>query len=101
AAIVDVACRCSAEGGSSITQQYVKNALLTPDRSFSRKIKELILSVEIEAFYSKDDILKLYLNEIPYGGTAYGIEAACRTYFPYHVTNNEELCAGKLTLDEA
>ena len=69
-------------GGSTITQQYVKNALLTNEYSYSRKIKELILAIEIEAFYSKDDILKLYLNEIPYGSRAYGIESACKTYFP-------------------
>lgn len=101
ASFVNLICRCGAQGGSTITQQYVKNALLSPERSLGRKIKELILSIEIEFFYSKNDILKLYLNEIPYGGTAYGIEAACRTYFPYHVTTNEEICAAKLTLDEA
>jgi membrane peptidoglycan carboxypeptidase len=71
----------AAGGGSTITQQYVKNSLLTNERSYSRKIKELILSIEIGQFYSKDDILKLYLNEIPYGNGSYGIEAACRTYF--------------------
>ncbi len=68
-------------GGSTITQQYVKNALLTGERSYARKIKELILSIEIEQLYKKDDILKLYLNEIPYGSTAYGIQAAAKTYF--------------------
>ncbi|HSX48011.1 MAG TPA: transglycosylase domain-containing protein [Candidatus Nanoarchaeia archaeon] len=101
AAVVDVTLGSRAQGGSTITQQYVKNALLSPERSFTRKIKELILSTEIEAFYSKNDILKLYLNEIPYGGTAYGVEAACRTYFGYHAKTNEELCAPNLTLDEA
>lgn len=69
------------QGGSTITQQYVKNALLTDERSVSRKIKELILSIEIEQGYKKDDILKLYLNEIPYGSTAYGVQAAAKTYF--------------------
>ena len=68
-------------GGSTITQQYVKNALLTDERSVSRKIKELILAIEIEQLYKKDDILKLYLNEIPYGSTAYGVQAAAKTYF--------------------
>ena len=68
-------------GGSTITQQYVKNALLTNERTFTRKIKELILSIQIEQLYKKDDILKLYLNEIPYGSTAYGIQAASRQYF--------------------
>ncbi len=69
------------QGGSGITQQLVKNALLTNEQTFARKIKELILSVEIEIVYSKDDILKMYLNEIPYGSNAYGIEAAAKTYF--------------------
>ena len=68
-------------GGSTITQQYVKNALLSPERTLTRKIKELILAIEIEQFYRKDDILKLYLNEIPYGQNAYGIQAAAKTYF--------------------
>ena len=69
------------QGGSGITQQFVKNALLTREKKLSRKIKELILSIEIELIYSKDDILKMYLNEIPYGSNAYGIEAAAKTYF--------------------
>jgi len=69
------------QGGSTITQQYVKNALLSNQQTFTRKIKELILSVEIEQLYKKDDILKLYLNEIPYGTQAYGIQAASKTYF--------------------
>lgn len=68
-------------GGSTITQQYVKNALLTNEHSYARKIKELILSIEIEQIYKKDDILKLYLNEIPYGSTAYGIQAASKQFF--------------------
>ncbi len=83
----------SGPGGSTITQQYVKNALLTPDRTLSRKIRELILSFEIEQLYKKDDILKLYLNEIPYGGQVYGVQAAAKTYF------NKD--AKDLTLDEA
>lgn len=68
-------------GGSTITQQYVKNALLTNERTFERKIKELILSIQMEQLYKKDDILKLYLNEIPYGSTAYGVQAASKQYF--------------------
>jgi 1A family penicillin-binding protein len=77
-------------GGSTITQQYVKNALLTDQRSISRKIKEIILSIEINQMYSKNDILKMYLNEIPYGSNAYGIDVAAKTYF------NEDL--SQLTL---
>jgi 1A family penicillin-binding protein len=69
------------QGGSTITQQFVKNAVLTRDKSYLRKVKEIILSIEIEARFSKDEILKLYLNEIPYGRNAYGVEAASQTYF--------------------
>ncbi len=69
------------EGGSSITQQLVKNALLSPEKKLSRKFKEIILTVRIEQSLEKNDILKLYLNEIPYGQNAYGIEAAAQTYF--------------------
>lgn len=69
------------QGGSTITQQFVKNALLSPKRTYTRKIKELILSLEIEAMYSKDEILTMYLNEIPYGSNAYGIQATSEMYF--------------------
>ena len=69
------------EGGSTITQQLVKNSLLSPEQTYTRKIKELILSVEMEIKYSKDEILEMYLNEIPYGQSAYGIEAASTTFF--------------------
>ena len=69
------------QGGSTITQQLVKNALLTPEKTFTRKIKEVILSVGVELTYSKDDILKMYFNEVGYGGTAYGIEEASQMYF--------------------
>ncbi len=70
-----------AQGGSTLTQQLVKNAILTDERSISRKIKELILSYQIERKYSKEEILQMYFNEIPYGSTAYGIEAAAFNYF--------------------
>ena len=70
-----------AQGGSSLTQQLVKNVLLTPERSVFRKIKEFILAVQIERVYEKDEILQMYLNEVPYGGTAWGVEAATETYF--------------------
>ena len=69
------------QGGSTITQQLVKNTLLSPERTIKRKAQELILSVIIEGTYSKDQILEMYLNQIPYGGTAYGIEAAAENYF--------------------
>src|SRR3990167_2438867 len=69
------------QGGSTITQQVVKNTLLTSERTVTRKIKEFILSIQVERKYTKDEILQLYLNEVPYGGTAWGIEAAAQTYF--------------------
>ena len=69
------------QGGSSITQQLVKNTLLTTERTIIRKIKEFILALQIEARYSKDEILQMYLNETPYGGQAIGIQAAAENYF--------------------
>ncbi len=69
------------EGGSTITQQLVKSALLTPERTITRKVKEGILAIWVEALYSKDKILELYLNQVPYGGTAWGIESASEKYF--------------------
>ncbi|KKR83807.1 MAG: Penicillin-binding protein, 1A family [Candidatus Daviesbacteria bacterium GW2011_GWA1_41_61] len=71
-------------GGSTLTQQLVKNTLLSNEQTFTRKIKEFILAVQVERAYSKDQILEMYLNEIPYGGTAYGIEAAANLYFGKH-----------------
>jgi penicillin-binding protein 1C len=70
-----------AEGGSTLTQQLVKNALLTNERTIRRKAQEVILTIIIEGIYTKNQILEMYLNTIPYGGTAYGIEAASETYF--------------------
>lgn len=70
-----------AQGGSTLTQQLVKNVLLTSERSLWRKIKEFVLAIQIERKYSKNQILQMYLNEAPYGGTAYGVEAASETYF--------------------
>ncbi|MBU2543206.1 transglycosylase domain-containing protein [Patescibacteria group bacterium] len=68
-------------GGSTLTQQLVKNALLTNERTIIRKYKELILSLQIERRFSKDEILEMYLNEAPYGGTAWGVGAAADMYF--------------------
>ncbi len=75
------------QGGSTITQQLIKNALLTPERTITRKLKELILSLEVELLYSKDEILEMYLNEVAYGGTAYGAEQAAQTYFSKSIKN--------------
>lgn len=77
----------SVRGGSTITQQLVKNTLLTPEKTISRKLKELVLSIEVEANYTKDQILEMYLNEVSYGGTAYGIEEASESYFGKNVQN--------------
>lgn len=68
-------------GGSTITQQFVKNALLTREKTFSRKFRELLLSFWLELKYSKDQIFAFYINQIPYGGNAYGIQQASTTYF--------------------
>lgn len=73
--------RGRAQGGSTLTQQLVKNSLLSNERAVSRKIKEFVLAVQIERKFSKDEILQMYLNEIPYGGTAWGVGAAAETYF--------------------
>lgn len=68
-------------GGSTLTQQLVKTVLLTNERSINRKIREFVLAVRIERQYSKDEILQMYLNEVPYGGNTWGVEAAAKTYF--------------------
>jgi penicillin-binding protein 1C len=69
------------QGGSTITQQLVKNSLLSDEKTIRRKAQELILTMVVEGIYTKDQILGTYLNTIPYGGTAYGIEEASETYF--------------------
>lgn len=81
------------QGGSTITQQLIKNVLLTPDRTFERKIKEGVLALMVEREYSKEEILGLYLNNIPYGGTSWGIQSASNTFFGKDVSS--------LTLAEA
>lgn len=69
------------QGGSTITQQLAKKAFLTDERTIARKIKELFLAIQIDRHYTKDQIIELYLNEIPYGSTLYGVESASRAYF--------------------
>lgn len=68
-------------GGSTITQQLVKNVLLSSERTIPRKIKELMLAIQVDKKYSKDQILEMYLNDVPYGGTSIGVEAAAQSYF--------------------
>ena len=75
------------QGGSTISQQLVKNTLLTTDKTFARKIKEIILTLKIEKKLSKDKILELYLNAVPYGGSNYGIESASRNFFGKNASN--------------
>ena len=79
---------CHLEGGSTITQQLVKNTLLTPQRSLVRKIKELVLAIYAEKTYNKDTIFQMYLNQIGFGGPAYGIQEAAQQYFS---TNAQDL----------
>lgn len=69
------------EGASTITQQLIKNSLLTPEKTYSRKIKEIILALWAESKYSKNQILQMYFNETPYGGPNWGIKAAAKSYF--------------------
>lgn len=83
-------------GGSTLTQQLVKNAILSNEKTITRKIKELVLSIELERRYSKDEILQIYFNEIPYGSTYYGIEAAAQNFF--HKSANELTLAQAVTL---
>ncbi len=81
AVIMSVLRQQRVQGTSTLTQQLVKNAILTNERSLMRKLKEFVLAIQIERVYTKDQILQLYFNEIPYGSTIYGIESASQTYF--------------------
>ena len=81
AVYVDIIKGEKAQGGSTITQQLVKNSILTSEKKITRKVKELILSYQMEKKFSKDQILQMYLNEIPYGSVAYGVQSASQTYF--------------------
>lgn len=80
-AVYDVVTLSKAQGASTITQQFIKNALLTNEKKWSRKIKEIVLAIQIERKFSKEEILKLYLNEAPYGANIYGIESASQSFF--------------------
>ncbi|MBI1957011.1 MAG: transglycosylase domain-containing protein [Candidatus Niyogibacteria bacterium] len=81
AVLVNILSGNFSQGGSTITQQLVKNALLTPEKTIDRKLKELVLALKVERTYSKEQILNFYLNEIPYGSSAYGVAAAAEIYF--------------------
>jgi len=80
-AVYQIAFKHKLQGGSTITQQLVKNTLLTPERTITRKIREFVLALQIEKKYSKEQILQMYFNESPYGGQAWGVEAASKMYF--------------------
>ena len=92
ALIVDILRGKKVQGASTLTQQFIKNAILTPQKTYQRKIKELLLAYQMEKKYSKQEILQMYFNEIPYGSNAYGAEAASQIYFGKSVKN--------LSLDE-
>lgn len=81
------------KGTSTLTQQLIRNTIISNERSYIRKLKEIILSLQIERAYSKDQILQMYLNEVPYGSTIYGVESAAQNYFGKP--------AKDLTLDES
>lgn len=81
AVLVNLTTLSFSQGGSTITQQVVKNSILTKDKTPTRKLKELILAIKLEKVLTKDQILSLYLNEISYGGTIYGIEEAAKNFF--------------------
>lgn len=81
AVIVDIKTRELKQGGSTITQQLARSLYLTREQTLQRKIREMFLAVKIDRHFSKDDILDLYLNTIPYGSNAYGIETAAETFF--------------------
>ncbi len=81
AVLVDITSLSLRQGGSTITQQVVKNSILTGDKSIARKLKELVLALRLEKVLTKDQILNLYLNEIPYGGSIYGVEEAAESFF--------------------
>ncbi len=87
AALVNFQTGRNKQGGSTITQQVIKQLLLTPEKSYKRKLKEAILAYRLEKELTKDEILNIYLNQIFLGQKAYGIEAAARTYFGKHATD--------------
>ncbi len=83
-AIRDMILHHSLQGGSTLTQQLVRNALLTQERTIRRKLREIILSIWAERVFTKNQILEMYLTQVPYGGDTYGIEEASRLYFGKH-----------------
>lgn len=78
---VNLTSRSLSQGGSTITQQIIKNTLLNTDKKFTRKVKEWVLALKLEKYFTKDQILEIYLNDNPYGGTIYGVEEASQAFF--------------------
>lgn len=95
AAVNDIISRSRREGGSTITQQLVRISMLTPDKTVKRKIQEIVLAIQVERRYTKDEILEMYLNNVYLGEGAYGIQAASQTYF------GKTLGVDQLNLEEA
>jgi penicillin-binding protein 1C len=83
----DLTSGSTAQGGSTITQQLVGNALVGRQKNITRKLQELILAIEVERRFTKDQIFAMYLNQVPYGTNAYGVEAASQTYFGVHASD--------------
>ncbi len=86
AIMVDLKLRKPKQGGSTITQQLIRSTFLTRKKTIERKIREIILTIELERRYSKDQILEWYVNQVPFGSNAYGVEAATQTYFKKSVS---------------
>ena len=98
-AMVNFASKSKSQGASTISQQLIKNALLSNEKTYSRKIEELVLSIKMEKQFDKDEILEMYLNTIYFGSNAYGIENASQTYFnksAKDLTVNEACCLAGL-----
>ncbi len=87
AVLANINNRGYSQGGSTITQQVVKNSLLTTDKKITRKIKEIFLALKLERNLTKDEILTLYLNNSPYGGNIYGVEEASQLFFNKHASD--------------
>ncbi len=93
AMIADIRAGALVEGASTITQQYVKNVYLTPERTFNRKIREAAIAIQLERYYTKDKIMEMYLNTVYFGAGTYGVEKAAQVYFG--------VSAADLTLEQA
>lgn len=95
ASVVNILNQSKSQGASTISQQLIKNALLSNEKTYSRKLQEIVLSIKMEKLFSKDEILEMYLNTIYFGSNAYGIENASKIYFnksAKDLTINEACC---------